>query len=149
MRQCTYAGGFVAFPFVILSHYLIHVTLCKSSRRTLQSMSHFITHSITLSNPKPIALCNLPICNPPTCHCLQSFRYYNHYYHYYYYYYHHYITITIIIAVVIIIFRGRSRNFVILKMEVFIVTATSHYLSCGMVPGSTSLLLYLIIILLL
>ena len=54
----------------------------------------------------------------------------------------------VIVVVVIVIFRGRSRNAVILKIEGFVVIATIHYLSCGMVSGSTSLLLYLIIILL-
>ena len=59
--QCIYTGGFVPSLFVILPHFVIPAALCKRSCRTLQSMPQFVTHSVTLSNPKPIAFCNLTL----------------------------------------------------------------------------------------
>ena len=42
------------------------------------------------------------------------------------------------VVIVIVIFRARSRNFVILKIEVFVVIVNSRCLSCGTISGSTS-----------
>ena len=60
MRQCTYGGGFVPSLFVILSQFVISGAFCTPSCRSLQFMSHFVTHSV---KPK---LCQ----TPPTCRSL-------------------------------------------------------------------------------
>ena len=68
MRQCIYAGGFVPSLFVILSQFVISGAFCKPSCRTLQFMSHFVTHSV---KPK---LCQ----TPPTFFIIFSVSLCNH-----------------------------------------------------------------------
>ena len=48
------------------------------------------------------------------------------------------VVVNIDDAIIAVVFRGRSMNFTISKMEVFIVIATSRYLSFGTISGSIS-----------
>ena len=45
---------------------------------------------------------------------------------------------VVIVTIVIVIFRARSGNLTMLKMEVFVMIANSLCLNCGTIFGSTS-----------
>lgn len=46
--------------------------------------------------------------------------------------------VVVDVFIVVVIFRARSRNFAISKMEVSVVIATNGYLSRGTISGSAS-----------